>query len=162
VGNNKNFQDVVDAVERMWRAGKSDRQIVDWFASRGRPMTRNSIIGIRNRRGWIGRVAAAGFSYSKQVAKPKKLVKESKRRLPVLNSRYAAGALPTPAEFEEITMPAVVGQVLFADLRYDQCRWPDGAALDPVTIDTPFCGAPRVGGHPYCHDHCRVAYPKFK
>lgn len=41
----------------------------------------------------------------------------------------------------------------------DGCKWPIG---DPREQDFGFCGTSRLKGHPYCGEHCRLAYPRFE
>lgn len=42
-----------------------------------------------------------------------------------------------------------------ADIRSDQCRWPEG---DPREKGFGFCGHPQVAGRPYCAHHADRAY----
>ena len=146
--HNKTPQDVLDAIKRLYDEGASAGETSRWLAERGYDYSRNSVIGIRNRRGWKNPRAKPGFSFSKRISRngaPPPLRAPVVRRI-------------TVAEVDDRPIPEAPNESpwAFFDLRSDQCRWitDDG----PGSIDSQFCGAPVADGKPFCPYHCRMAY----
>ena len=49
--------------------------------------------------------------------------------------------------------------VTILNLTENNCKWPQG---DPGTEDFHFCGHQPLAGMPYCEQHAKKAYKKFK
>lgn len=90
-------------------------------------------------------------------------VRESKRKPPKPRARSVERMFrPRPVRVNaaprRITAPIPVTpvsrQVPFLSVRSDECRWIAGDAIDDPTC----CGAPVVGGRPYCSAHAALAY----
>lgn len=67
--------------------------------------------------------------------------------------------LPPPSAYTPLEIilntPPVGAPVGVLDLCPGDCRWPLG---DPGEAGFGFCAGPAITGHPYCAEHCAIAY----
>jgi hypothetical protein len=146
-------------VRRMWvKEGMAASVIAAKLAhALGRPVTRNSIIGIAHRSGWalggVERVRrqAANKGNGKWKRK-RKLTPPAQKQLSPLAKLMAEPWTPRP-------LPAVpkTQQRSLIDLADDQCRWPCTDAPPHL-----FCAGPRVPGASYCPDHLLAAHSNVR
>lgn len=140
----------LELVKRLWAEGLSDAQIAPRLAAlRGRPVTRNVIIGIRNRNGISratkpGQVRPRPRASAAAKARPER---QASRRLAKLVAKLGPALPPEPLPGRKL--------VPLQELEPKSCRWPYG---DPKQPGFGFCGDKAVEGLPYCHGHALRAY----
>lgn len=138
----------LELVKWLWSKGLSDAQIAPRLAElRGRPVTRNVVIGIRSRNGIKrgikpGQVQAARTRVASDEPRPQ-------RRMRTASPIDKVGPALPP---EETPGRKLIG---LHQLERDSCRWPFG---DPKREGFGFCGAKAVTGLPYCHAHALKAF----
>lgn len=141
-------------IRKLWGEGLSDAQIAPRLATlRGRDVTRNVVIGIRNRLGIVRDGRAPRQNRGANAKRAAGGASKRRPRSPFANLRAAfryAAAEPLPLA-DVPTGPLVA----LDDLEEHSCRWPFG---DPKQGPFGFCGARKVTGLPYCEPHARRAY----
>jgi len=137
----------IELIRKLANEGKSSTKIAAYFPDR----TRNSVIGVCNRRGIpLGVRTAQNTSSTVR----KKLRKPNKQKKIVFGSgeSYSNLSLPPLAISDEPDAPytPMNKKILKLDFLFEQCR----AVLGPVKgLDTLYCGNETVKGKSWCKHH---------
>ena len=150
----------VEQLKKLWTEGLSASQI----AKRLGDVTRNAVIGKVHRLGLepraepqrkniaVGQLDGSilSVSYSGNLA-----FKET----PVDDIEYTKNHDILQSNIHSLDQSSDQFAVTILNLTENHCKWPQG---DPGTEDFHFCGHQPLSGMPYCEDHAKKAYKKFK
>jgi GcrA cell cycle regulator len=133
----------IERLKQLWAQGLSCSQIASELGG----VSRNGVIGKVHRLGLAAR--------HRTPAKPKlprhRVVKARPWRVVPAAALVAVVTQPL-----EAAMPPPTVRYSLLDLKPGQCKWPHG---DPQNRENFwFCGGKAIDGHPYCLQHCRLAY----
>lgn len=153
-------EEQVATLRRLCSEGMGPSQIAKKMARMRPGMTRNAVIGKRDRLGIKSdHTNTGGMSLRTKLANAKASAKRkatpSAKPKPLLPESAPPQALPP-----ELTWAPLVGTTPkpLIECRPGECRWPINGARG----ETLFCCAPRRGDGPYCAAHHRMAYVPVK
>ena len=150
----------VEQLMKLWTEGLSASQI----ANRLGDVTRNAVIGKVHRLGLEPRAKpqrkniamgqldgnVISVSYSGNLA-----YKET----PIDDIGYDKNHEIIQPNIHSLDESSDQFSVTILNLTENHCKWPQG---DPGTEDFHFCGHQPLAGKPYCEQHAKKAYKKFK
>ena len=150
----------VQHLKKLWTEGLSASQI----AKRLGDVTRNAVIGKVHRLGLeprakpqrkniaVGQLEGSvlSVSYSGNLA-----FKET----PIDDIEYTKNQDIVQSNIHSLDQSSGQFAVTISNLTEKHCKWPHG---DPGTEDFHFCGPQPLSGMPYCEEHAKKAYKKFK
>jgi len=117
--------------------------------------SRNAVIGRAKRTGIRlagGRGGRRGPKGGPSQKRPRAKAVTPTQRPDVALRKAASGPKLGPVSFQPRPDPRP-GQVPLLELAADGCKWPSGEGAAVL-----FCNEPQLNGHPYCADHCCLAY----
>lgn len=123
-------------------------------------VTRNAVIGLAHREGWVRDQANASRHASAARAaansrRPRPAPEQEPWKPPVVfgvvqGGKAASAPKPAPAPTRKAEALALAPTTNLIDLDAVTCKWPVG---DPKSPDFGFCGRPAEGKKPYCAEH---------
>jgi hypothetical protein len=148
-------EEIIDAIEELWKAGMTDGQIQRALAARGYSQTRNSIIGLRHRRGWHAN-AAKGPPPKTPWRRPRSTIHRRSTGAGGVDPSTFRATPPLPPVDEptplvEVNLPSAW---TLLDLRFNQCHWPVG----DNGIRHTYCGERSMEGSEYCQRHHKMGH----
>ena len=153
-------EEKVAKLKELWGKGNTASQIAEIIGG----ITRNAVIGKVHRLGLeprakpqrkniaVGQLDGSilSVSYSGNLA-----FKET----PVDDIEYTKNHDILQSNIHSLDQSSDQFAVTILNLTENHCKWPQG---DPGTEDFHFCGHQPLSGMPYCEDHAKKAYKKFK
>ena len=150
----------VEQLKKLWTEGLSASQI----ANRLGDVTRNAVIGKVHRLGLEPRAKpqrknivmgqldgnVISVSYSGNLAF---------KEIPIDDIDYDKNHEILQPNIHSLDESSDQFSVTILNLTENHCKWPQG---DPGTEDFHFCGHQPIAGRPYCEQHAKKAYKKFK
>ena len=147
---------IIDRLKGLWAEGLSTTEI-----GRRLGMTKNAVIGKAHRL----QLPARPSPIRKQSAGPQRAPKPKRVSGPTLAPLQVRAATPPPPALAVALLPAPGAAVPRSPASPDPgrnhlpCCWPLGEA---GRAEFRFCDAATVPGKPYCGEHCRQAYARWR
>lgn len=146
-------------ITAMWNKGKSASQIAEAIGLLGERVSRNAVIGVLHRRGFVRNGTKAEFNADRAAVMRNKAARarraKDKSPAPKQAQREALAlifAAEPPPPMNDPVIP-VEQRVTIETITDNACRWPYGEGSE-----IHFCAAPRVNGLSYCAPHCARAF----
>lgn len=139
----------------LYQEGQSASQIANKIGG----VSRNAVIGIIHRKGWVVDRRQTRLRSPRKPKAPR--VPKAQPKQPPSAKVFMFGKnMPNfggePYDFKpaDIVIPEGQSKTII-ELENHHCRFPLGEAME---VSTHFCGGDKVPGLPYCLGHCRISF----